>query len=101
MKTVIENKIRPLGDRVLAQRIELSDKAEGGIYIPDSAKEKPQEAIVIAVGTGKRRDDGTLQPLEVKKGDRILVSKYGGTETKVGDTTYIILSESDILALIK
>ncbi|NMA47731.1 MAG: co-chaperone GroES [Lentisphaerae bacterium] len=94
-------KIRPLGDRVLVQAIELEEQVKGGIIIPDSAKEKPQEAVVVAVGPGKRDDDGKLIPMEVKVGDTVLTSKYGGTDIKIDDKEYKILSSSDILAIVE
>ncbi|MBR0459735.1 MAG: co-chaperone GroES [Victivallales bacterium] len=92
--------IKPLGDRVLVKAIEAKEEMKGGIYIPDSAKEKPQEAEVVAVGPGKRDDDGKLIPVEVKVGDHVLTSKYGGTEIKIDDEDYKILSSSDILAVV-
>jgi len=92
--------IKPLGDRVLVELLEEKDVKKGGIIIPDSAKEKPQEGKVIAVGTGKRDDDGKLIPFNVKKGDRILMPKYGGTEVKLDDKEYQIVREEDILAII-
>jgi len=91
---------RPLGDRVLIKRVEEEAKSKGGIIIPDTAKEKPQEGIIIALGTGKTNDDGKKIPFEVKKGDRVLVSKYGGTEIKIDGTEYKILSSDDILAVL-
>ena len=94
-------KIKPLGDRVLVQPLEETEVVKGGIVIPDSAKEKPQEAKVIALGTGKRDDDGKKIPFEVKVGDTILMSKYGGTEIRYEDEEYKILSTSDILAIVK
>ena len=93
-------KIKPLGDRVLVEAIEEKEVVKDGIFIPDSAKEKPQEAKVVALGTGKRDDDGKLIPFEVKVGDTVLTSKYGGTEVKVGDKEYKILNTSDILAVV-
>lgn len=93
--------VRPLGDRVLVQAIEQKEVIKGGIVIPDSAKEKPQEAIVIAIGPGKRDDKGVIIPMEVKKGDHVLTSKYGGTEIKIDDEDYKILSSSDILAIVE
>jgi len=93
-------KFRPLHDRILVRRIEETQKSKGGIIIPDTAKEKPQEARVIAVGTGKVLDDGSLRPLEVKKGDRILFGKYSGSEIKIEGDDHIILREEDILAVI-
>jgi chaperonin GroES len=94
-------KFRPLHDRILVRRIEETQKSKGGIIIPDTAKEKPQEARVIAVGTGKVLDDGSLRPLEVKKGDRILFGKYSGSEIKIENEDHIILREEDILAVIE
>jgi chaperonin GroES len=93
--------VKPLGDRVLVQAIEQEEVKKGGIIIPDSAKEKPQEGKVIAVGTGKRDDSGKLIPFEVKKGDRVLISKYGGTEIKVDGKEYQIMREDDILGIIE
>ena len=93
-------KIQPLGDRVLVQAIEVAEQVKGGILIPDSAKEKPQEAKVIALGTGKLDDKGNKIPFDVKVGDVVLTSKYGGTEVKYDDQEYKILSSSDILAVI-
>jgi len=93
-------KIKPLGDRVLVEAVEDKEVSKGGIIIPDSAKEKPQEAKVIALGTGKRDDDGKIIPFEVKVGDIVLTSKYGGTDVKLDDKTYKILSSSDILGIV-
>lgn len=93
-------KIKPLGDRVLVEPVEEKETSKGGIIIPDSAKEKPQEAKVIALGTGKRDDDGKIIPFEVKVGDIVLTSKYGGTDVKLNDKTYKILSTSDILGIV-
>jgi len=93
-------KIQPLGDRVLVKAIEDKEQVKGGIIIPDSAKEKPQEAEVIALGTGKKDDNGKVIPFEVKVGDKVLVSKYGGTEVKIGDDKYSLLREDDILGVI-
>jgi chaperonin GroES len=92
--------IKPLGDRVLVKPLEEKEISKGGIIIPDSAKEKPQEAEVIALGTGKRDDDGKLVEFTVKVGDKVLVSKYGGTEVKVEGESYIIMREDDILGII-
>ena len=92
--------VKPLGDRVLVEAAEEKEVKKGGIIIPDSAKEKPQEAIIIALGTGKVDDDGKKVPFEVKKGDRVLVSKYGGTEIKINDKEYKILNSDDILAIL-
>jgi chaperonin GroES len=93
-------KIKPIGDRVLVKQAEDKEQVRGGIIIPDSAKEKPQEAEVIALGTGKREEDGKLRPFEVKVGDRILISKYGGTEVKLDEEKYTLVREDDILGII-
>jgi chaperonin GroES len=92
--------IRPLHDRVLVQRSETQEQVRGGIIIPDTAKEKPQEAEVIAVGPGKLTDDGKRSPMDVQTGDRILMGKYSGSEIKIDDTDYVILREDEILAVI-
>ena len=92
--------LRPLGDRVLVEPAEEKEVKKGGIIIPDSAKEKPTEAIVIAVGSGKTDDEGKKVPFEVKKGDRVLISKYGGTEIKIEGKEYKILNSDDILAIV-
>jgi len=94
-------KIKPLGDRVLVEPAESQEVKKGGIIIPDTAKEKPQEGTVIAIGTGKRDDDGKLIPFNVKKGDKVLMPKYGGTEVKLDDKTYQIMREDDILAVME
>src|ERR1700734_1125030 len=91
---------RPLGDRVLVQPIEEGEVKKGGIIIPDTAKEKPQEAKVIAIGTGKIDDEGKKKPFEVKVGDRVLISKYGGTEIKIDGTAYQGLRADDILGIL-
>jgi chaperonin GroES len=93
-------KIKPLGDRVLVEPAEEKEVKKGGIIIPDSAKEKPLESIVVALGTGKTDDDGKKVPFEVKKGDTVLVSKYGGTEIKIDGKDYKILNSDDILAIV-
>lgn len=92
--------IRPLHDRVLAKRIEAQEQVRGGIIIPDTAKEKPQEAEVIAVGPGKMNDKGERSPLDVKAGDKILIGKYSGSEIKYNDTDYVIVREDEILAVL-
>jgi chaperonin GroES len=92
--------IRPLHDRVLVKRSETQEQVRGGIIIPDTAKEKPQEAEVIAVGPGKLTDDGKRSPMDVQTGDRILMGKYSGSEIKIDDTDYVILREDEILAVI-
>ncbi|MDR1816655.1 MAG: co-chaperone GroES [Puniceicoccales bacterium] len=92
--------IKPLGDRVLLQRKEVGEEVKGGIIIPDSAKEKPQEATVIALGTGKKDKDGKDVPFDVKVGDAVLIGKYSGTEVKLGDAEYILVREEEILGVI-
>jgi chaperonin GroES len=91
-------KLQPLADRVLVKPTEREEKTKSGIYLPDTAKEKPQEGEVLAVGPGKMSDDGKRIPLDVKVGDKVIYAKYGGTEIKVDDEELIILRESDILA---
>ena len=94
-------KIRPLYDRVVVKRVEDKEvTTHGGLYIPDSAKEKPQEGEVVAIGKGKRLEDGKVIPLEVKEGDRVLFGKYSGTEIKVDDIDYLILREDEILGIL-
>jgi chaperonin GroES len=92
--------IKPLGERVLVEPVKEEEAVKGGIIIPDSAREKPQEGKVIAVGTGKIDENGKKVPFNVKKGDIVLMPKYGGTEVKVGDKVYQIMREDDILAII-
>jgi chaperonin GroES len=91
---------RPLHDRVLVRRIEAEDKTAGGIIIPDTAKEKPQEGEVVSVGSGARADDGTITPLDLKAGDKILFGKWSGTEVKLEGEELIIMKESDVLGVI-
>jgi chaperonin GroES len=93
--------LKPLGDRVLVEPVEEKETKKGGIIIPDTAKEKPTEAIVVALGTGKLDDQGKKIPFEVKKGDRVLTSKYGGTEVKLEGKEYKLLNSDDILAIIE
>jgi len=94
--------IQPLHDRVIVRRVEEEEKTKGGIIIPDTAKEKPQEGIVVAVGSGRIEEDGKKKtPLEVKKGDRVLFSKYAGTEITIDGEEHLIMKEEDIIALIK
>lgn len=93
-------KLKPLGDRVLVEPVEEQEVKKGGIIIPDTAKEKPTEARVVSLGTGRKDDDGKVVPFEVKKGDRVLISKYGGTEVKLDGKEYKILNSDDILAII-
>ena len=96
-----KTKIRPLQDRVIVRRLEEEEKTEGGIIIPDTAKEKPMEGKVVAVGKGKVLEGGKVVPLEVKKGDRILFSKYAGTEIKLDGEEHLIMREDDILGIIE
>jgi chaperonin GroES len=93
--------IRPLHDRILVKRLAEQDKTAGGLYIPDTAKEKPIEAKVVAVGSGKRLEDGTLRKPELKPGDRVLFSKYSGSEVKIDGDEHLIMCEEDILAVIE
>lgn len=101
MTKPLSDNIRPLGDRVLVQPIEDNEVEKGGIIIPDTAKEKPQEGKVIAVGTGKRDEQGKLLPFNVKAGDKVLMPKYGGTEIKLDDHDYVIIREEDILGVLE
>jgi chaperonin GroES len=94
-------KIKPLYDRILVKRLEEQEKTAGGLYIPDSAKEKPLEALVVAVGNGKIQEDGSLRKLEVKAGDKILFSKYSGSDIKIDGAEHLILREDDVLAVIE
>ena len=94
-------KFRPLHDRVLIERLEQDDKTAGGIIIPDTAQEKPMEGVVVATGAGAKTEDGTVHPLEVRAGDRILFGKWSGTEVKVDGVDYLILKESDIMGIIE
>ena len=94
-------KLRPLHDRLLVERVEEAETKKGGIIIPDSAKEKPQEGTVVAVGNGKRNEKGEIVPLEVKAGDRILFGKYSGNEVNVDDREYLILREDEVLAVLQ
>ncbi len=93
--------VKPLADRVLIKRIEEEEVKKGGIIIPDTAKEKPQKGEVIAVGPGRLDENGKRIPMEVKEGDKVLFSKYAGTEVKIGDEEYLIMREDDILAIIE
>lgn len=92
--------IKPIGDRVLVQPVEEKETKKGGIIIPDSAKEKPTEGKIVALGTGKLDDSGKKVPFEVKVGDTVLISKYGGTEVKYDDVSYLIMREDDILGIV-
>lgn len=96
-----KSKIRPLQDRLIVERIDVQEKTSAGIYIPDTAKEKPQQGRVIAVGKGKVREDGTVQPLDLKAGDTILFGKYSGTEIKIDGNEYLIMREDDVLGVLE
>jgi len=93
--------IRPLYDRIVVKRIEEKETKVGGLFIPDTAKEKPQEGEVVAVGQGKRNDDGKLIPLDVKAGDRILFGKYSGSDIKIDGTEYLIMREDEVLGVLE
>ena len=92
---------RPLHDRVLVRRIEAEEKTAGGIIIPDSAQEKPSEGQIVAVGSGAKAEDGTVTPLDVKEGDRVLFGKWGGTEVKIDGEDLLIMKESDIMGIVE
>ena len=92
--------VRPLADRILVRRIEEQETVRGGIIIPDTAKEKPQEGEVVAIGPGRMTDDGKRIAMDVKKGDRVLIGKYSGTEVKIDGTEYVILREEDVLGVL-
>jgi chaperonin GroES len=93
-------KIKPLGDRILVKRVEEEETTKGGLIIPDAAKEKPQEGVVIAVGKGKTADDGKVIPMELKEGDKILFGKYSGSEVKLDGEEHLIMREDDILGIL-
>jgi chaperonin GroES len=100
MATATDTKVKPLADRVVVKALEETEQMRGGLYIPDTAKEKPQQGEVIAVGPGKISDDGKRIEMELKVGDKVLYGKYSGTEVTVGDEQYLILRESDVLAIV-
>jgi chaperonin GroES len=93
-------KIRPLSDRIVCKRLDQEEKSKGGIIIPDTAKEKPLEALVVAVGNGKTLKNGKVHPLDVKAGDRVLIGKYSGNEVKLDGVEHVIISEDDVLAIL-
>ena len=93
--------LKPLADRIVVKRLEAQDKTKSGLVLPDSAKEKPQEGKVVAVGTGRLLDDGAIKPLEIKTGDRVLYGKYSGTEVTLEGQDYLILREEDVLAVVQ
>jgi chaperonin GroES len=94
-------KIKPLYDRILVTRLSEQEKTAGGLYIPDNAREKPLEALVVAVGSGKVQEDGSLRQLEIKAGDKVLLAKYSGNEIKIDGTEHLILREDDVLAVLE
>ncbi len=99
--TLSKIKLQPLGDRVLVQALEAKEVKKGGIIIPDTVKEKPQEGTIVAAGTGKKTDDGKVLPMDVKVGDKVLYGKYSGTEIKINDQEYLIMHQEDILGILK
>lgn len=101
MATATKRTLKPLSDRVIVQKLEPEEKTAGGIVLPDSAREKPQEGKVIAVGPGQVDDKGQRKPIDIKEGDHVLYAKYSGTEVKIEGEEFLILSERDILAIIK
>jgi chaperonin GroES len=100
MPVKTEQKVKPLGDRVIIEPMEQEEKSAGGVYLPDTAKEKPQKGRILAVGTGRVMDNGTKVPLELKEGQQVLYGKYSGTEVKVDGKEYLIVRESDVLAIL-
>jgi chaperonin GroES len=101
MSTATSAKLRPLADRVVVKILESEEKTKGGIFLPDTAKEKPQQAKVIAVGPGKTLDDGKKSPIDVKSGDTVLFAKYSGTEVKIDGEEFLVIAEKDILAVVE
>lgn len=100
-ETATKIKIQPLGDRLILKAVEAKEVKKSGIIIPDTAKEKPQEGLVVAVGKGKTTEDGKLIPMEVKTGDTVLYGKYSGTEIKINDEEYLIMREEDVLGIVR
>ena len=96
-----KSKIRPLQDRLIVERLESEEKTASGLYIPETAKEKPQQGRVVSVGKGRVREDGTIQPLDLKSGDKILFGKYSGTEIKLDGNEYLIMREEDVLGVVE
>jgi chaperonin GroES len=94
-------KLRPLYDRILIKRVDEEEKTAGGLFIPDTAKEKPQQGLVVAVGNGKLQEDGSIRKLDIKAGDKILFSKYSGNDIKIDGTEHLILKEDDVLAVLE
>ena len=97
----IAMKVRPLGDKILVKRVEAQSKTKSGIYLPETAKEKPQEATVVAVGDGRLLENGKRAPFQVKKGDKVIIGKWGGTELKVDGQEMLVMSEDEVLAIIE
>jgi chaperonin GroES len=93
--------LKPLGDRVVIEAVEQAQTTAGGVFLPDTAKEKPQEGLIIAVGPGRKTDKGELVPMDLKVGDKVIYSKYSGSEIKLEGTEYLIISEKDVLAVVK
>ncbi len=98
-QTATKIDIKPLGDRVVVESVEQAPKSAGGVILPDTAKEKPQEGIVLAVGPGRKTDKGEVVPIELKAGDKVIYSKYSGSEIKIDGREYLIVSEKDVLAI--
>jgi len=94
-------KVRPLGDKILVKRAEAQTKTKSGIFLPETAKEKPQEATVVEIGEGRLLDNGKRAPFQVKKGDRVIIGKWGGTELKIDDVEMLVLSEDDVLGVVE
>jgi chaperonin GroES len=99
--TATKSELKPLGDRVVVESIEQAPTSAGGVILPDTAKEKPQEGVIIAVGPGRKTDKGELIPMELKAGDKVIYSKYSGSEIKLDGKEYLIVSEKDVLAIVK
>jgi chaperonin GroES len=99
--TASKTELKPLGDRVVVESIEQASTSTGGVILPDTAKEKPQEGVIIAVGPGRRTDKGDVIPMELKAGDKVIYSKYSGSEIKIDGKEYLIVSEKDVLAIVK
>ena len=96
-----KSRVRPLQDRIIVERMDSEEKTASGLYIPDTAKEKPQQGRVVAAGKGKVREDGTVQPLDLREGDKILFGKYSGTEIKIDGNEYLIMREEDVLGVLE
>ena len=99
--TATKAELKPLGDRVVIESVEQAQQSAGGVILPDTAKEKPQEGVIIAVGPGRKTDKGDLIPMDLKAGDKVIYSKYSGSEIKLDGTEYLIISEKDVLAVVK